>query len=57
MTQFAYSIVLTKDSKTGTIKANTITDARAEAQEIFNAMVDRNAMIFVGKIADEEEGE
>ena len=47
MPSFNYSIVLTTDSKTGTIKTNTITDARAEAQEIFNAMVDRNAMIFV----------
>ena len=47
MPSFNYSIVLTKDSKTGTIKANAITDARAEVQEIFNAMVDRNAMIFV----------
>jgi len=47
MPTFAYSIVLTEESKTGTTKADTITDARAEAQEIFNAMVDRNAMIFV----------
>jgi len=57
MTQFAYSIVLTKDSKTGTIKTNTITVARAAVQEIFNAMVDKNAMIFVREITAIEEEE
>jgi hypothetical protein len=55
MPNFAYSIVLTKDSKTGTIKTNTITDARVELQELFNAMVDRNALIFVRE--EKEEGE
>jgi len=55
MTQFAYSIVLTKDSKTGTIKTNTITIARVAVQEIFNAMVDENSLLDVWE--EVEEGE